>query len=94
MVLSRTRPVMARYDVAPAMVKWWKSQLPDNGQIVRSLSPYEQQTSAPWIRTFPKRAYDKFMGGGIWGAGTAALVYGVASLSIDADNAEDFQHRY
>lgn len=40
------------------------------------------------------QAYDKFMGGGIWGAGTAALVYGVASLSIDADNAEDFQHRY
>ena len=32
-MLSRTRPLLARYDVSPHMVKWWKSQLKDNGQV-------------------------------------------------------------
>jgi len=32
-MLSRTRPMLARYDVSPHMVKWWKSQLKDNGQV-------------------------------------------------------------
>ena len=25
--------MLARYDVSPHMVKWWKSQLKDNGQV-------------------------------------------------------------
>jgi len=31
--IRRTRPMLARYDVSPHMVKWWKSQLKDNGQV-------------------------------------------------------------
>ena len=33
MVFSRSRPVLARYDVSSHMVKWWKGQKPDNGQV-------------------------------------------------------------
>merc|ERR1712071_277988 len=62
MVLSaafrHTRPLLAepaRGDVSPAMVKWWKPGLKDNGQITRSLSPYEQEIVEPWLRSFPKR---------------------------------------
>lgn len=31
--IRRTRPMLARYDVSPHMVKWWKSQLKDDGQV-------------------------------------------------------------
>jgi len=31
---SRTRQLMAvRNDVAPAMAKWWKAQMKDDGQV-------------------------------------------------------------
>ena len=36
--LRRTRPMLARYDVSPHMVKWWKSQLKDDGQVRWALS--------------------------------------------------------
>ena len=31
--LGRTRPLLARYDVSPHMVKWWAKVKPDNGQV-------------------------------------------------------------
>ena len=34
----RTQPMLARYDVSPHMVKWWKSQLKDDGQVRWALS--------------------------------------------------------
>ncbi|KAL3827377.1 hypothetical protein ACHAXA_003111 [Cyclostephanos tholiformis] len=30
---ARSRPLMARYDVSPHMVKWWKAVRPDDGQV-------------------------------------------------------------
>lgn len=36
--IRRTRPMLARYDVSPHMVKWWKSQLKDDGQVRSTLS--------------------------------------------------------
>jgi hypothetical protein len=33
MVLARSRPVMARYDVSSQMVKWWKGYKPTDGQV-------------------------------------------------------------
>jgi hypothetical protein len=32
-VFARSRPALARYDVSPHMVKWWKAQRPDDGQV-------------------------------------------------------------
>eukprot|EP00978_Attheya_sp_CCMP212_P044680 scaffold318778_cov63-Attheya_sp.AAC.2 len=33
-VFARSRPALARYDVSPHMVKWWKAQRPDDGQQI------------------------------------------------------------
>ena len=33
MVFTRSRPVMARYDVSSHMVKWWKGVKPTDGQV-------------------------------------------------------------
>jgi hypothetical protein len=30
---TRSRTVLARYDVSPHMVKWWKGFKPDDGQV-------------------------------------------------------------
>lgn len=30
---ARSRPLMARYDVAPHLTKWWKGVRPDDGQV-------------------------------------------------------------
>lgn len=35
---SRSRAVLARYDVSPHMVKWWKGYKPDDGQVRCSLA--------------------------------------------------------
>mmetsp|Transcript_2693 Transcript_2693/g.7053 ORF Transcript_2693/g.7053 Transcript_2693/m.7053 type:complete len:95 (-) Transcript_2693:387-671(-) len=94
MVLSRSRPLLARYDVSPHMVKWWKSQKPDNGQVTRHLSPYEQQAIMPWLRSFPKKTYDKFMGSFMYWGSSAVIVLGTASLSDAADAAQDREHRF
>jgi hypothetical protein len=32
---TRSRPLMARYDVSPHMTKWWKAVRPDDGQVRR-----------------------------------------------------------
>jgi len=33
MVFTRSRPIMARYDVSSHMVKWWKGTRPTDGQV-------------------------------------------------------------
>jgi len=63
-------------------------------QITRHLSPYEQQIVMPWLRTFPKRAYEKFMGSFVYWGGAAALTLGTASLSDSLDAAQDREHRF
>lgn len=37
MVFSRSRPILARYDVSSHMVKWWKGSKPADGQVRREL---------------------------------------------------------
>jgi len=94
MVFIRSRPVLARYDVSPHMIKWWKAKRTNDGQITRMLSPYEQQAIMPWIRTFPKRAYDKFTSDSHYWGTCGIAVIGTAILSDKADAAQDFSHRY
>lgn len=94
MVLSRSRPLMARYDVSSHMVKWWKGHKATDGQITRSLSPYEQQVVVPWLKSWPKRAYDKFSDSFIYWGGAAALTIGTAVIADEADAAQDRSHRY
>jgi hypothetical protein len=36
---TRSRAVLARYDVSPHMVKWWKGVKPDDGQV-REVFPF------------------------------------------------------
>mmetsp|Transcript_21653 Transcript_21653/g.31366 ORF Transcript_21653/g.31366 Transcript_21653/m.31366 type:complete len:99 (+) Transcript_21653:81-377(+) len=93
--IARSRPMMApRHDVSSFMVKWWKGRVPNDGQITKTLSPYEQQIIMPWLRTWPKRAYEKFMGSFIYWGGAGGIVIGTAILSDAADAAEDFSHRF
>ena len=63
-------------------------------QVTRHLSPYEQQIVMPFLRTFPKRAYEKFMGSFVYWGGAAVLTLGTASLSDAADAAQDRTHRF
>jgi hypothetical protein len=76
------------------MVKWWKGQAPLDGMVTRSLSPYEQQVVVPWLKSWPKRAYDKFMDSGIYWGGAAMLTVGTAILADEADAAQDRSHRF
>ncbi|KAL3761000.1 hypothetical protein ACHAWU_004620 [Discostella pseudostelligera] len=85
---------MARHDVSPHMTKWWKAVRPDDGQITRHLSPYEQQIMMPWLKTFPKRAWEKFSDSGPYLIGTALIVYGTVVGSEAADQAQDRSYRY
>mmetsp|Transcript_5209 Transcript_5209/g.6371 ORF Transcript_5209/g.6371 Transcript_5209/m.6371 type:complete len:95 (-) Transcript_5209:236-520(-) len=94
MVFSRSRPVLARYDVSSHMVKWWKGYKPADGQVTRSLSPYEQQIVVPWLRTFPKRAYEKFSDSFLYWGGCGILTIGTAVIADEADAAQDRSHRY
>ena len=63
-------------------------------QVTRHLSPYEQQIVMPFLRTFPKRAYEKFMGSFVYWGGAAVLTLGTASLSDSLDAAQDREHRF
>ncbi|KAL3792880.1 hypothetical protein HJC23_004805 [Cyclotella cryptica] len=133
---ARSRTLMARHDVSPHLVKWWKGVRPDEGQsrgqfdsvlndangdislwviigpaavdrslslgackvcasgITRHLSPFEQQIILPWLKTWPKRAYDKFADSGPYLVTTFVLVYGIAAASDAADAAQDRSYRY
>mmetsp|Transcript_7896 Transcript_7896/g.14224 ORF Transcript_7896/g.14224 Transcript_7896/m.14224 type:complete len:99 (-) Transcript_7896:317-613(-) len=93
-VFARSRPALARYDVSPHMVKWWKAQRPDDGQITRHLSPYEQQAIMPFVRDMPKRAYDKFTGSFMYWGTCGVIVLGTAFGADAADAAEDRAHRF
>mmetsp|Transcript_3302 Transcript_3302/g.3850 ORF Transcript_3302/g.3850 Transcript_3302/m.3850 type:complete len:98 (+) Transcript_3302:40-333(+) len=97
MVFARSRTLMARSDVSSHMVKWWKGQVSTkvmDGQITRSLSPYEQAAVTPWLKTFPKRAYDKFMDSAVYWLGAGAVTIGTVIWADKADAAQDFSHRY
>jgi len=48
----------------------------------------------PWLKTFPKRAYDKFSDSGPYVVITAIIVYGTAAASDAADLAQDKSYRY
>ena len=50
-MLSRTRPMLARYDVSPHMVKWWKSQLKDNGQVRSRLGDQRMEIGSEKSKT-------------------------------------------
>jgi len=76
------------------MAKWWKSTPGESGQVTRHLSPYEQQIMMPWVRSFPKRAYDKFTDSVVYWAGSAVIVLVTAHLSDAADAAQDREHRF
>merc|ERR1711971_1450508 len=91
---ARSRPLMARHDVSPHLAKWWKGVRPDEGQISRHISPFEQQIVMPWFKTFPKRAYEKFSDSGPYVVGTTLLVYGTAVMSDAIDLEQDKSYRY
>ncbi|KAL7496579.1 hypothetical protein ACHAWT_004753 [Skeletonema menzelii] len=93
-MFARSAVRMARYDVSPHLSKWWKGVRPDDGQVTRHLSPFEQQIVMPWIKTFPKRAYAKFSDSGPYLVATTIIVYGTAALSDAADAAQDKSYRY
>jgi hypothetical protein len=90
----RSRAVMARYDVSPHMVKWWKGCKPDDGQITRHLSPFVQKPVGPWLKTFPKKMMDRAPYYIVYPFGTFAAVY-LAICWTDAEDAkEDYEHRF
>mmetsp|Transcript_23682 Transcript_23682/g.47091 ORF Transcript_23682/g.47091 Transcript_23682/m.47091 type:complete len:94 (+) Transcript_23682:57-338(+) len=93
-MFARSAVRMARYDVSPHLSKWWKGVRPDDGQVTRHLSPFEQQIVVPWLKTFPKRAYAKFSDSGPYIVVTAIIVYGTAAASDAADAAQDKSYRY
>ncbi|KAL7539824.1 hypothetical protein ACHAXR_009639 [Thalassiosira sp. AJA248-18] len=91
---ARSRPLMARHDVSPHLTKWWKGVRPDDGQVTRHLSPFEQQIMMPWLKTFPKRAWAKFSDSGHYIIATTIAVYGTAVWSDAMDDAQDRSYRY
>eukprot|EP00616_Rhizochromulina_sp_CCMP1243_P004713 CAMPEP_0118963466 /NCGR_PEP_ID=MMETSP1173-20130426/1349_1 /TAXON_ID=1034831 /ORGANISM="Rhizochromulina marina cf, Strain CCMP1243" /LENGTH=94 /DNA_ID=CAMNT_0006911797 /DNA_START=24 /DNA_END=308 /DNA_ORIENTATION=- len=56
MALRRTLGCMARYDVQPHLEKLWKAYKPAEGQVVRSLSPFEQKIVSPFMSNYPAEA--------------------------------------
>eukprot|EP00521_Asterionellopsis_glacialis_P001550 CAMPEP_0195255504 /NCGR_PEP_ID=MMETSP0706-20130129/5687_1 /TAXON_ID=33640 /ORGANISM="Asterionellopsis glacialis, Strain CCMP134" /LENGTH=95 /DNA_ID=CAMNT_0040308383 /DNA_START=36 /DNA_END=323 /DNA_ORIENTATION=+ len=91
---NRTRVALARYDVSPHMLKWWKDVKGDNGLVTRSLSPYEQQAVMPWLREFPKKAYTKFTESGAYWISAGVIVYGTAAMGDAVNEAEAREHRF
>jgi len=57
------------------------------------LSPYEQQTVLPWLRTFPKKMQQRFTTY-LWPFGSLAFTYGVIAWSEAKDYEEDYEHRF
>merc|ERR1711934_608866 len=97
MVITTTRPLLQHYltrlNVSPHMNKWWKGGVSVDGEITRHLSPYEQHIITPWLRTWPQRAYDKFMGSFLHVGMAACIVIGTTFWGDNADAAENFAHR-
>jgi len=93
-VFTRSRPLMARYDVSPHLVKWWKNVKPDDGQITRHLSPFEQHPVAPWFKTWPRKLLDRAPNYIIYLGGSLGLAYYTVIWGDAADAAEKYEHRY
>mmetsp|Transcript_28236 Transcript_28236/g.65388 ORF Transcript_28236/g.65388 Transcript_28236/m.65388 type:complete len:97 (+) Transcript_28236:30-320(+) len=91
---SRSRVLLARYDVSPHMVKWWGKVRPDNGQIVRSLSPFEQHSIMPWLKTFPRKMMDRAPNYIIYFGGSMGSFYGISAYADEVDRAEHRSHRF
>mmetsp|Transcript_1913 Transcript_1913/g.2675 ORF Transcript_1913/g.2675 Transcript_1913/m.2675 type:complete len:102 (+) Transcript_1913:49-354(+) len=93
-VRSRVLLGPGRSDVSPHLVKWWGKQKQVDGMITRHLSPYEQQPVMPWLKTFPQRAYDKFVNSFMYWGTTAGIVVGTVIWADAVDAAESFSHRF
>mmetsp|Transcript_15170 Transcript_15170/g.23111 ORF Transcript_15170/g.23111 Transcript_15170/m.23111 type:complete len:101 (-) Transcript_15170:235-537(-) len=94
--LSRSRPLMGpvRYDVSPHLVKWWKGVKPDDGQVIRHLSPFEQHPVMPWFKTWPGKVMDRAPNYIIYLGGSLALSYFTIIYCDSYDKAEKKSHRY
>mmetsp|Transcript_53257 Transcript_53257/g.121397 ORF Transcript_53257/g.121397 Transcript_53257/m.121397 type:complete len:95 (-) Transcript_53257:425-709(-) len=44
---------LARYDVNPHLVKMWKNHKHMDGQVVRTLSPFEQNVIGGFFKAYP-----------------------------------------
>ena len=53
MAFRRALALGARYDVNPHLVKLWKVHKPTQGQVTRSLSPFEQNIITPFVKAYP-----------------------------------------
>jgi len=62
-------------------------------QITQHISPYEQQVIMPWLKTFPKKAQQRFTTY-LYPFSAIAISYAVVAWSEAADHAEDYQHRF
>mmetsp|Transcript_88798 Transcript_88798/g.177578 ORF Transcript_88798/g.177578 Transcript_88798/m.177578 type:complete len:95 (+) Transcript_88798:111-395(+) len=53
MSFRRTIQTFARYDVNPHLVKLWKAHKPTDGQVVRQMSPFEQNVIGAFFKSYP-----------------------------------------
>mmetsp|Transcript_13825 Transcript_13825/g.22906 ORF Transcript_13825/g.22906 Transcript_13825/m.22906 type:complete len:99 (+) Transcript_13825:26-322(+) len=93
-VFSRSRPLLARYDVSPHLVKWWAKVKPDDGQVTRHLSPFEQHAIMGWFQTWPGKLMDRAPQWIMYVGGSLGLSYAIITLGDAADAAEDYKHRF
>jgi len=94
---GRSRPMMAgagRADAAWALTKWWKAHTPDNGLVMRTLSPYEQQPVMPWMKTWPQAAYTKFVRSVPYWGTSFFIVWATVEITDAIDAQESMDHRF
>eukprot|EP00541_Cyclophora_tenuis_P002563 CAMPEP_0116541356 /NCGR_PEP_ID=MMETSP0397-20121206/439_1 /TAXON_ID=216820 /ORGANISM="Cyclophora tenuis, Strain ECT3854" /LENGTH=98 /DNA_ID=CAMNT_0004065293 /DNA_START=41 /DNA_END=337 /DNA_ORIENTATION=- len=92
--IARSRVLLARKDVSPHMVKWWNKVRPDDGQVVRSLSPFEQHAIMPWIKTFPKKLVERAPMYFFNVVLPLSIAYGMIGACGAAEEAEIMKHRF
>ena len=57
----------------PALVKWWKYRTVRQGEITRTLSPFQQDVITPLFKNMPQNAA-KRVSELVWDVGPAALL--------------------
>jgi hypothetical protein len=57
------------------------------------LSPHEQMPVLPWLKTFPKKAVDRFPTY-LWPIGAVTIVAVIMEWSDTTDAHEDYVHRF
>ncbi|GMI48959.1 hypothetical protein TrCOL_g13186 [Triparma columacea] len=70
-----------RADVDLSMSKWWAAFKHQDGLVTQHLSPFEQQALMPWVRTWPKRLYEKFVASVFDWAPSLGLMYAIVEWS-------------